>query len=383
MKFVSRLFWIVALVLSCLSSTAAALVFKASNPPEMKPLSDHNSPAHQTAKLFMRGVNLGDYLEASWSSSVSFKPADFASIKAEGFDHVRVPIGWHRHAGPGPAFDLKPEIFSKVDFVLTNALANQLAVLINIHHFNELDRDPAGATDKFVALWRQIATYYKSYSNTLAFELTNEPHDAGTTAAMNPIYPKVIAEIRKTNPNRTLFVEPGNWGNISELKNLILPADNNLVVSVHCYEPFYFTHQGASWAGNDVKVTGYKFPGPPEQPLIPDASLKIAPHVRDLIEKYNSLPTEKNPIGAKAFIEKLEYARAWSDHYGRPVHLGEFGCYIRVDAASRLRYYTEFRRAAEQLKLGWAMWDWSANFRYWNPEANQPIPGMREAMFGE
>ena len=28
------------------------------------------------------------------------------------------------------------------------------------------------------------------------------------------------------------------------------------------------------------------------------------------------------------------------------------------------------------------IWDWKAGFRYWNEKANQPEPGMREALFG-
>ncbi len=65
-------------------------------------------------------------------------------MKHEGFDHVRVPIGWHHYAGPAPDFTLSPEIFSRVDFVVTNALENKLAVMINIHHFDELDQRPGG-----------------------------------------------------------------------------------------------------------------------------------------------------------------------------------------------------------------------------------------------
>ena len=45
---------------------------------------------------------------------------------------------------------------------------------------------------------------------------------------------------------------------------LRLPDDDeNLIVTVHNYDPFYFTHQGATWAGPDTKVTGIRFPGPP------------------------------------------------------------------------------------------------------------------------
>ena len=41
-----------------------------------------------------------------------------------------------------------------------------------------------------------------------------------------------------------------------------------------------------------------------------------------------------------------------------------------------------FRHALDGQKLGWAMWDWSAAFRYWDKKNNQPLPGLHEALFG-
>ena len=305
-------------------------------------------------------------------------------MHAEGFDHVRVPVGWQHYAGPAPDFTLSPEIFARVDFAVTNALASKLAVIINIHLFDELTNGPAGPTDKFLALWRQIAAHYAKFPDALAFELLNEPNGAATTELMNPVYARAIAEIRRTNPHRAIFVEPGNWADVAELKNLVLPAnDDNLIVSVHCYEPYYFTHQGTPWGGPDVKVTGIQFPGPPATPLVPDPSLELKPKVRDWIQRYNTLPAGQNPCGPAAFGDRLKLARAWSDYYGRPVHVGEFGCYTNADPASRVRFLAAFRRELDGQKLGWAMWDWSAGFRYWDGENNQPVPGLREALFGK
>ncbi len=356
--------------------------FMPANPPGMKLMASHDTPAYRAAKLFQRGVNLGDYLEAGrWG--VKIPAADFAQMKREGFDHVRVPVGWHRYAGGAPDFTLSPEIFARVDFAVTNTLANKMAVMINIHHFDELDKDPAAATDEFIKIWRQVAAHYKNFPNTLAFELDNEPHDQATTALMNPIYAKVIAAIRETNPQRTLFVEPGGWGSINELKNLVLPPDDNVIVSVHCYEPFHFTHQGAGWVGADFQQTGIVFPGPPAAPLVPDMSLNPKPWVLEWIKKYNTLATEKNPSSARAFTERLKYVRAWSDFYGRPIHLGEFGAYTKADAQSRANFYAAFRRTAEELKIGWCIWDWNANFHYWNAVENRAVPGMHAALFGK
>ena len=368
-----------------LSAEAADTAFTPANPPEMKSLTSRDTPAYRAAKLFQHGVNLGNYLEVppgqNWAVTVSAD--EFAAMKREGFDHVRVPVGWHHYAGSAPEFRLSPEIFSRVDWVVTNALANKLAVMINIHHFNELDKNPANATAEFLKIWSQIAAHYKNYPNTLAFELDNEPHDQATTASMNPIYDRAIAEIRRTNPHRTFFIEPGSWGNIDELKKLVLPPDDNVIVSVHCYDPFYFTHQGASWTGDETKPTGIIFPGPPAEPLALDRSLELKPWVRSWIKKYNTEPTGKNPCSALAFTGKLKYAHDWSEFYGRPVHLGEFGAYTKADQKSRANFYSTMRRAAEAEHIGWCIWDWSAAFCYWDTKKHEPLPGMHAALFGQ
>jgi len=379
---------IIIAALICCKSEAVPMssedTFTPSNPPGMQRLTDRHSPAYREAKLFMHGVNLGNYLEVppgqDWS--VTFSVDELAIMHAQGFDHVRVPVGWQHYAGPAPDYTLSPDIFGRVDLVVTNALANHLAVMINFHHFDELDRDPVGTTQEFVALWRQIAAHYRNYPRQLAFELDNEPHENAKTALMNPIYAQAIAEIRKTNPHRTIFVEPGNWGSINELKNLVLPSDNNVIVSVHCYDPFYFTHQGATWAGPDTQVTGIHFPGPPVTPLVPDSSLTLNPWVTNWIGEYNTLPAGQNPCGPVAFEGKIKLAKAWSDYYGRPVHIGEFGCFTNADVLSRSNFYSAFRHTAEAQQLGWCMWDWSAGFRYWDKDSNHPMPGMHTALFG-
>jgi endoglucanase len=386
--FVIRYFTagLVAALLGCgqleAQSDASLEVFTPANPLALQPIASHETPAYQAAKKFQHGANLGDYLEAGrWGVKVD--ASEFAAMKREGFDHVRVPVGWHRYAGPAPDFTLSSEIFSRVDFAVTNALNNQLAVMINIHHFTALDENPTNAAAEFLQIWRQVAEHFKNFPATLVFELDNEPHHNATTELMNPIYARAIAEIREINPHRTLVVEPGGWGGIGELKNLVLPPDDNLIVSVHCYEPFHFTHQGAGWVGADFKQTGIVFPGPPATPLQPDLKLEPKNYVLNWFEKYNTLPSEKNPSSAVAFAKKLKYLHDWSEFYGRPVHLGEFGAIVNADAVSRANFYSAFRRTCEREKLGWCIWDWSANFRYWDRDKNAPLPGMHAALFGK
>ena len=358
-----------------------ALLLSAAFPGLAQPTS---SPAHLAAKRFLRGANFGNYLEVppnqSWS--VTHGTNDLTRMRAEGFDHVRIPIGWHHYSGPGPEFRLRPEIFAKVDSLVTNALAMGLNVLINIHHFDEFTSKPDERKEQFYAIWRQIAAHYAKAPDGLAFELINEPKDKATTAVMNAIYAEAIKQIRKTNPGRTIFVGPGRWNQIQELQHLRLPADDsNIVVTVHSYDPFYFTHQGASWTKPTTDTRDIIFPGPPSMPLSPAPTVASNKSVVNWIRDYNTLPSAQNPSSPHAFLGKLRTAREWSERNGRPIHVGEFGCYTRADAESRIRYYTEFRRAAEREGFGWAIWDWKAGFRYWDDKQRQPVPGMHQALF--
>jgi len=347
--------------------------------------ADTNSPAHIAARRFMRGANCGNYLEVpprqSWS--VRHTTNDLAQMRAQGFDHVRIPVGWHHYTGPAPEYRLSDEIFGKVDLLVTNALAMSLNVLVNIHHFDAFTSDPEKHTDQFYAIWRQVAEHYASAAAGLAFELLNEPKDKATTAVMNPIYAQAIKEIRKSSPKRTIFVGPGRWNQVTELPNLQLPEDDrNIIVTIHSYDPFYFTHQGASWTKPQTDTKGIIFPGPPKTPLEPASTVVSNKGVVSWIKDYNTAPTEKNPSSPRAFAGKLRTAREWGEQHGRPIHVGEFGCYTSADPDSRARYYVEFRRAAEHEGIAWAIWDWKAGFKYWDEKRNQPMTGMPEALFG-
>jgi len=380
-----RFFALVLVVCGAISLSAADFV--PTNPPAMLPLKNRNSPAHQAVKKFQRGANLGNYLEApknqDWGQH--YTEADFEHMKAEGFDHVRVPVRWNDYSGPAPDFKLTDAIYGKVDFLVTNALQRGLAVIVNIHHFDEFTTDPAAQTEKFIALWKQISEHYANSPDTLAFELLNEPKDAAKTSVLNPIYARAIKVIREKNPKRAIFLGPSKWNSVDELKNLVLPADDdNLIVTVHCYEPFLFTHQGAGWAGAQTKTKGIIFPGPPLTPLTPDpAAVKSSPWITNWFKNYNTKPSAENPSGPKIIDEKMKLAHDWGDYYGRPIHVGEFGCYVAADAASRKNFHAEFRRILAKYDLAWALWDWKAGFRYWDEKANAPAPGMREALFGK
>ena len=348
---------------------------KAATPPGFTPplRLANNTPAHRALANLKRGVNLGNGWEAPPPSTwgVHFTTGDIDRIAAEGFDHIRVPVAFHFYLIPAAqGWDLSPALLADLEPVLRRALDKNLRVLLDWHHFNDLTSDPTANSGRFIGGWQAIARHFKDWPPGLFFELLNEPCDALTTEVANPIYQKTITAIRALDPTRILVVSPGHWGQVSELDKLHLPdADARIIVTVHCYEPFYFTHQGASWVQlQDLR--GIVYPGPPARPYQLPESLRDNAGLRAFVQAYNTLPAAQNPSSAHGIKEALDTALEWSLNFGRPVHLGEFGCHNIGDTASRSRFLKDVRTLAEARHIPWTLWEWKANFGYWDPVKN-------------
>lgn len=338
-----------------------------------------SGPAHQAAAKLKRGVNLGNNWESppgEWG--IKFDTGDLDQIAAEGFDHIRVPVAWQHRLKDGK---LDPAFLAEIEPMLRHALSKRLGIILNWQHYDELSRDPEGRRAEFMRVWNLIATHFKDWPKELMFELINEPNTKMDGAVMAAMYAEAITTIRRTNPARTILVDPPQWASWSALDRLVLPEkDDNLIVSVHCYDPFEFTHQGAGWVGlTDLK--GIRYPGPPASPLELPPSLREATDRAAWIQDYNRLPATENPCSMKSIERALDEARGWSDYFGRPIHLGEFGSNRVADQASRNRYARDVRTVAEARNIPWTLWEWKAGFGYWDPQTNKPL--LREALFGK
>lgn len=347
-------------------------------PPKTFPANSH---AHRECALLKRGVNFGNGWEAppdqSWG--IRFTPDDVDHAADEGFDHLRIPVAWHHYLTRGEnGWNISPKLLAELDPVLKRATERQLRVLLDWHHFDGLTKDPDAHLSRFIEGWEAIARHYQSASPLIFFELLNEPCDLLTTEALGPVYQKAIRAIRSISPSRIIVASPGQWGQVGELDRLNLPDDDRIIVTVHCYEPFQFTHQGAGWVGLQA-LKGIQYPGPPATPFQLPESLGDNSSVAAFVSAYNTLPTDINPCSRHPIRRTMKEAREWSDHFGRPVHLGEFGAHQTGDDASRARYLKDVRNVCEELRIPWTMWEWKAGFGYWDPQAGKPR--FRQALF--
>jgi endoglucanase len=320
-------------------STITVLVFLLTNSCP----AQSNDKAFGINKKLGRGMNFGNGLEAPREGmwGVTLRDEYFKVIKEAGFDSVRVPIRWSAHAKKEAPYTIDERFFKRIDEVIENSLSNDLCVVINMHHYEEIFREPDKHADRFVALWEQIARRYKKKPDSLVFELLNEPHNKLDDARWDKLVVDTLKEVRKSNPDRVIMIGPVWYNSVSELSKLELPADDrNIIVSFHYYLPFDFTHQGAGWVGPFANMwLGTKWTGSEQE---------------------------------KAAIEKnFDKAYEWGQTNGRPINIGEFGAYDKADMDSRAKWTSFVSRHAEEKGFSWMYWEFCSGFGAYDKDEDQ------------
>jgi endoglucanase len=205
-----------------------------------------------------RGVNFGNALEGPSEGEWGMRlEAEFFDLVKEGsFDTIRLPVSWTHHARREAPYTIDTEFMDRVQWAVDEALSQNLNIIVNVHHYDELNKDPLAEEARYLAIWQQIAERFKDYPDRVYFELLNEPHDTfnNDAALWNNLFPKALNVVRESNPERAVIVGPSNWNAINSLGQLELPDDPNLIVTVHFYDPFEFTHQGAEWTNPSPPV---------------------------------------------------------------------------------------------------------------------------------
>lgn len=285
-------------------------------------------------KRLGRGINLGNALEApaegQWG--VTLREEYFDLIKQAGFDTVRLPVRWSSHSETEPPYTIDPNFFQRVDWAIDNALSRDLNIIVNMHHYEEIYENPAEHTERFINMWEQIAARYKNQPDKVLFELLNEPYKNLSADKWNKLATEALSEVRKTNPDRIVLIGPGSWYSLEKLDALDLPqSDRNLIATFHYYQPFEFTHQGASWIGGEIENrVGVEWTAGEDQ--------------------------------RQAVIRDFNKVQNWSKEHNRPINLGEFGAYSKADMDSRVRWTNFVARQAEERDFSWCYWEFCAGF---------------------
>ena len=298
-----------------------------------------------------RGVNLGNALEApkegEWGMKIEAE--FFPAIKQAGFNHVRLPVKWTSHATQDAPYTIDKAFFERIDQILKQAEESQLNVVLNHHHYDQLDKQPKSELPRAVAIWKQIAARYKDRGDWLYFELMNEPHEElNKDNAWTEMIPPLLAAVRETNPTRPVILGPPFWNGMWALPKFKLPDDPNLIVTVHYYNPFHFTHQGAHWVKDSDKWLGTKWTGDEKE--------------------------------FAAITKEFDATAAWAKENKRPIYLGEFGAFSKADDDSRARWTKTITSEAEKRGWSWSYWEFGAGFGVYDREKKAWRASLRDAL---
>ncbi len=305
-----------------------------------------------------RGINVSTLEYEGFNKTVRMSLRDpftqetFANIKAQGFDHVRLPVNFAANYKDGK---VKEDFLEELDGIIGMILGQGLTVVLDFHGWQAINSDVKSNEEMFYSIWEQVAEHYKDHPNELLFEIINEPHqedgsDPLNAENLNRIQLKAIEIIRKTNPKRILVMAGPEWNTHWGIKDLELPKnDRNLIVDMHTYQPLDFTHQGSE--------------------LWMDASAD-----RTTVEIYDKVYEEIDTVA--------RVCRDFTARTGIKVWLGEFGMVVSVpksgtiltltpetaelvsiakeeDVTAYVSYVTE---KMEEAGVPWAWWEYDLEF---------------------
>ncbi|HRE46130.1 MAG TPA: cellulase family glycosylhydrolase [Aggregatilineales bacterium] len=314
-----------------------------------------------------------------------FTDEEFAALRAMGLTHVRLPIDWSFIADESAVDLLHADHLAALDRAIERLFAADLAVIIDLHavptpqagqYSGALENDP-----KFLAtfkrFWLSFAKHLSRFDpERLFLAAMNEPtfqQDPSRWAAMQP---EIVATLREGAPDHTLIATGALWSSLETLLRLTPLADPNVIYEFHFYDPFAFTHQGATWIGENPVTRLREVPFPPNETA--------------MTRLYNRKRNDPDALrAAQAYAEenwtperitkRLAEAGAWAKKYGVRVICTEFGVYSEyAPPQDRANWHGAVVKALEGQGIGWTMWEYDRSFglvtRYGKKvEVNRPL----------
>lgn len=319
---------------------------------------------------------------------------DLHALKKAGFDTVRLPVDY------APFASFEGERREAVYDMLFDAIARihkaGLKVIVDLHPNSRHKRWGQHAVIEgldapaFVALGEvtaEMARRLDPLRDQVALEVMNEPRlkcRGEQQEKWEAMASNLIAQARSGSKTLTLIV---TGACVSSLDGLLALdpkklGDNNLIYTFHFYDPFTFTHQGASFiAWPDKYLDGVPWPAasrPIEKPLArlkehmetvalaPEAKEKAADGARRNLLKFYVSNAGRGMI-EKRFAQVADWAR---EHKVPPerIFIGEFGV-LRKDGEKpgalcpdRMRWLTDVREVADRHGFSWAYFSYDGPF---------------------
>lgn len=230
--------------------------------------SGMSNNAKQLASKMYLGWNLGNTMEAPGGENAWGNPNVtqllIDSIKAAGFNAIRIPCAWDSHVSDATNHTINPTWLARIKEIVDYCYKNNMYVMLNIHwdggwlETNCTEAKKAENNIKQKAYWEQIAVYFRNYDEHLLFASANEPNVSNATemSVLMSYHQTFVNAVRSTggrNAYRVLIVQ-GPSTDIQKTVDLMnsWPTDNvsnRIIAEVHYYTPWTFCGltEDATW----------------------------------------------------------------------------------------------------------------------------------------
>ena len=318
---------------------------------------------HASPMILGKGTNLAHWLSQTErigdERRLFITEQDIAQISELGFDHVRLPIDekqmWDEQGNRDEA------TFQIMHNAIDWSLKNDLLVLIDLHilrshHFNATEKplwtEPE-AQEQFIALWKDLSAVLNEYPvDKVAYELMNEPV-ADDADDWNRLLAKAFEAVRTLEPNRTVVIGSNRWQAVDTFDELVVPDDDNIILSFHFYEPFLLSHYNTPWTA----LKGYT--GPVHYPgvIVTQTEFDAMPEDQQAYVK-DWVGREFNRQILEDMMEKpLQRAK----ELDLPLYCGEYGVFSAAPMPDRLRWYRDMLAILEKHNISSANWNYKSD----------------------
>ena len=345
---------------------SASAVFTLSAAAQPTPSADTaRATAFRRAAQLDRGINAsgwfggwGDYTPERTSAWITAD--DLKLMRSLGLHYVRISVD-PVYFGYGPAdapskAALWKRLDDAIDSVLNAGLAVDLCVFPRDDYKQQLSTQHGA--DQFLFLWAALAKHYANRDpDHLFLELMNESEVQDPYRWIG-IESAAVTTIRRADTVHTIIASGAHYDSLDDLLVTEPLADANIIYTFHFYEPYQFTHQGATWGSPEwLYYKNIPFPATVAQ-LQPTMDAIPNDNARYQLYLYAA-----GGWGPEAIRQRIAFAAAWGHEHNVPILCNEFGAFRdTAPPDSRARYIEAVRSALEANHIGWAMWDWSGNF---------------------
>jgi licheninase len=347
------------------------LVVRPPAPPkdvELESVAVDNPLQARVMQYLDKGYNITNWLEQGPFKEFGQYDESFVKKLADaGFKSVRLPIDLDLfvESRTGTGDDLKltvsEDLFTVLDSFDAWTKTHGLGFTIDYHQYDK-SLNFADATKKAetVKLWGLVAEHFADNPREdLFFELLNEPElsvdgKAPTAEEWGTLATAMVDAIRVHDTTHTIIFGDVQWYGIGALTKRTPLADPNLVYAFHFYDPFVFTHQGASWAG---MATTHDIPYPYSEERWSTVSRDFGFSPLNELWQRQSLQGYYVTGTRSALRNRIIEAKQWGIKNKVPVLCNEFGAYDRTSREEdRVRYYEDLIDIFKELEIPWQIW---------------------------